>query len=275
VSRGFYERLSLREGATRDEVKAAYRRSLGDLVGRLRQAQRSGADTAVLEAQRRDLDEAHEVLSAPARRRRYDHFRQLSREDPPSDPETFWAQVSPGWTDPAAAAAVDVIRSLTGLPVGDTFGTPTQHTARRATAPAHAPPAVSMMSSEQRQQRAQAAVAAVPEPEFQGPPDEATTPPPVARALSADELRGLAESFGYDGRYLKAVREARGARLDDIALATKIATRYLKAIEENAFEKLPAAVFVKGYVREIADYLEIDSEAVVAGYLVLFSRQRG
>jgi len=264
VSQGFYERLDLREGATTDELKEAYRRSLGELVGRLRQAQRSGADTAVLEAQRRELDEAHEILSDPSRRRRYDHFRALSRAEPADDPEAFWKAVSPGWTDPSAAAAVDVLRSLTELPVGETFGTPSPQPAPRGPQ-APAPPVVSMMSPEQRHERAQAAVAPVP---------DRAAPAPAARPLSAQELRGLAESFGFDGRYLQAVREARGARLEDVAVATKIATRYLSAIEANAFDKLPAAVFVKGYVREIATFLDIDPGPVVDGYLALFSRQR-
>ncbi len=266
MSRGFYERLALREGATTDEVREAYRRSLGELVGRLRQARRSGADTAVLEAQRRELDEAHDVLTDPSRRRRYDHFRTLSRAELGEDPEAFWKAVGPGWTDPAAAAAVDVVRSLTELPVGETFGTAVQSPTPRPAAPAQ--PVVSMMSPEQRHQRARAAVAPVPDP-------STSAPPPQARPLSAEELRGLAESFGYDGRYLKAVREARGARLEDVAVATKIATRYLSAIEGNAFDKLPAAVFVKGYVREIAGFLDIDAAPVVEGYLALFARQRG
>lgn len=279
MSRGFYERLSLRAGAGTDEVKDAYRRSLGELVGRLRQAQRSGADTAVLEAERRELEEANEVLSDPARRRRYDHFRTLSRQEPPEDPEAFWSAVAPGWTDPAAAAAVDVLRSLTELPVGETFGTPTPEPVRRPAGQTAPQTAVSMMSPEERQQRAQAAVAPVPEPEWAGgaarPPEPAVAPPPVARELSDSELQGLIQSYGHDGRFLRTVREARGARLEDVAVATKIATRYLSAIEANAFEKLPAAVFVKGYVREIAGFLDLDPAPVVEGYLALFSRQRG
>lgn len=270
MSPGFYERLQVRVEATTDEVRAAYRRSLGELVRKLRAAQRSGADTAVLEAQRRELDEAHEVLSDPVRRRRYDHYRALGRTELPEDPEGFWSAVAPGWTDPAAAAAVDVVRSLTELPVGDTFGVPGRQKKRPSPPPATpASPAVSMMSAEERQQRAQAAVAPVPEP---GP---SPTPAAPARVLSAEELRGLAESYGYDGRYLRAIREARGARLEDVAGATKIATRYLTAIEENAFDRLPAAVFVKGYVREISTFLAVDPGPVVEGYLALFSRHRG
>ncbi len=271
MSHGFYERLSLQQGASTEEVQDAYRRSLGELVRRIRQAQASGADTAVLEDQRRELEEAHEILSDPSRRRRYDHFRTLSRDELPEDPESFWKGVAPGWTDPAAAAAVDVLRSLTEVPVGETFGTSAPAENPRRPPPSPAPqPVVSMMSPEERHQRAQAAVAPVPEPGLGPPP-----PAPTARLLSPEELRGLVESFGYDGRFLQAVREARGARLDDVAAATKIATRYLTAIEENAFEKLPAAVFVKGYVREIAGFLDIEPEPVVEGYLALFGRERG
>ena len=47
-------------------------------------------------------------------------------------------------------------------------------------------------------------------------------------------------SFGQD---LKKAREAKGVTLEAIAGATKITTRYLQAVEQEQFDKLPGGVF--------------------------------
>ena len=59
----------------------------------------------------------------------------------------------------------------------------------------------------------------------------------------------------------------RGISLDDIAVATKIGTRLLRALEEEHFDSLPGGIFNKGYVRAYAKYVGIDEEQAVAEYL--------
>ena len=63
-------------------------------------------------------------------------------------------------------------------------------------------------------------------------------------------------------------RILRGVSLDDIAAATKIGTRLLRALEEEHFDSLPGGIFNKGYVRAYAKYVGIDEEQAVAEYLV-------
>jgi cytoskeletal protein RodZ len=58
----------------------------------------------------------------------------------------------------------------------------------------------------------------------------------------------------------------RGITLEEIALATKIGTRALRALEEEEFGKLPGGIFNKGFVRAYARYLGIDEEQAVADY---------
>jgi cytoskeletal protein RodZ len=48
--------------------------------------------------------------------------------------------------------------------------------------------------------------------------------------------------------------------LSQIAEELKISSRFLKAIEEEKFDKLPATVFAKNFVRQYAQYLELDGE---------------
>ncbi len=69
------------------------------------------------------------------------------------------------------------------------------------------------------------------------------------------------------GERLRREREMRGVSLDEIAAATKIGTRLLRALEEEQFDLLPGGIFNKGFVRAYAKYLGIDEEAAVADYL--------
>jgi len=68
------------------------------------------------------------------------------------------------------------------------------------------------------------------------------------------------------GEVLKKRREELGLDLKEISERTKIRYCYLKALEDEAFEKLPAQVFVRGYIREYARVLGIDPETVIDVY---------
>ncbi|MGH9545967.1 MAG: helix-turn-helix domain-containing protein [Terriglobales bacterium] len=73
------------------------------------------------------------------------------------------------------------------------------------------------------------------------------------------------ESFGAR---LKREREQRKITLDDIAVSTKIGTRFLVAIEEDHFDQLPGGIFNKGFVRAYARYLGIDETQAIADFVV-------
>jgi cytoskeleton protein RodZ len=72
---------------------------------------------------------------------------------------------------------------------------------------------------------------------------------------------------GSFGDKLRRERELRGVALDDIAGATKIGTRMLRALEEEHFELLPGGIFNKGFVRAYAKYLGLNEDEAVADYL--------
>ncbi|QJA06504.1 helix-turn-helix domain-containing protein [Thermosulfurimonas marina] len=68
------------------------------------------------------------------------------------------------------------------------------------------------------------------------------------------------------GEYLRKMREAQGKTLAEIAEETKINCRYLEALEKEAWEELPAEVFVRGYLRAYALALGLDPEDVLRRY---------
>ena len=73
--------------------------------------------------------------------------------------------------------------------------------------------------------------------------------------------------MGSFGDKLKREREMRAITLEEIAEATKIGTRSLKALEEEHFDQLPGGIFNKGFVRAYAKFLGIDEEQAVADYM--------
>ncbi len=68
------------------------------------------------------------------------------------------------------------------------------------------------------------------------------------------------------GGNLKRERELRGVSLEEITTATRIATRFLRAIEEENWDVLPGGIFNKGFVRAVARYLGLNEESIVAEY---------
>lgn len=73
----------------------------------------------------------------------------------------------------------------------------------------------------------------------------------------------MADNFGL---YLKHERELRGVPLEEIAGATKIHIRFLKALEDNQLEELPGEVFIKGYIRSYARAIGSDIDEVLNTY---------
>jgi flagellar biosynthesis protein FlhG len=63
------------------------------------------------------------------------------------------------------------------------------------------------------------------------------------------------------------VRESQGVELAEIAARTKIARTHLAAIEEEQFGQLPASVYVRGFLAEMAKFLRLDPAQVQKTYL--------
>lgn len=80
---------------------------------------------------------------------------------------------------------------------------------------------------------------------------------------------------GTFGENLKREREMRGVSLDEISGATRIATRFLQAIENERWDQLPGGVFNRGFVRAVARYLGLDEENTVAEYALAIDDRPG
>ena len=68
------------------------------------------------------------------------------------------------------------------------------------------------------------------------------------------------------GAELKAERERQGFTIQDVERETSIRAAYLQALEQGDYSALPNEVYVKGFIRNYADFLHIDAEKLVQEY---------
>jgi flagellar biosynthesis protein FlhG len=113
-------------------------------------------------------------------------------------------------------------------------------------------------------------VSVFPDDAVEAPP----RPAPVDATLEAERelmqrelLREINAETEFTGRLLAKVRESRGTTIEEIARATKISMAHLRAIEADAFPDLPALVYTRGFVQELAKYLKLDAAQVVKTYV--------
>lgn len=71
------------------------------------------------------------------------------------------------------------------------------------------------------------------------------------------------ESIGKD---LRQAREQLGLTLEEAERATRIRPRYLQAIEDGDLDALPSAVQARGFLRNYADFLGLDSDEILLRY---------
>ena len=69
------------------------------------------------------------------------------------------------------------------------------------------------------------------------------------------------------GTTLRAARERRNLTLAQLAATTKIPVALLHALEDNAYEKVPSGIFVRGFIRAYAREVGLDPEEMIQQFL--------
>jgi cytoskeleton protein RodZ len=68
------------------------------------------------------------------------------------------------------------------------------------------------------------------------------------------------------GNSLREARLRQGLEFPEIEHATKVRSKYLRALEDEQFEILPAQTYIKGFLRTYAEYLGLDGQLYVDEY---------
>jgi DnaJ-class molecular chaperone len=100
-------------------------------------------------------------------------------------------------------------------------------------------------------------------------PREKKPPSLIFTDLSADTRGGE-----YRGRGLRQIREEMGIDLKTVSQETKISLKVLQCMEEEVLERLPAQVYLKGFLRSYALCLGLDPQKVIDDYLKLLEQPK-
>ena len=68
------------------------------------------------------------------------------------------------------------------------------------------------------------------------------------------------------GDLLRDERLRRGLNEEEISDQLHITKHYLKSLEANDYGRLPSAVFIKGYLKNYAELLELDPDRILSLY---------
>lgn len=68
------------------------------------------------------------------------------------------------------------------------------------------------------------------------------------------------------GEILKNAREKKGLTIEKLEEKTRIVARYIKALEDDEFDKLPGEIYIKGFIRNLSDKLSLDSKLLLERY---------
>jgi len=239
-----YDVLDLAPGASTTDIQRAYTRSIalieGTTLGGYALLDEESAERA-----RAELEEARRVLTDPTSRAAYDHARG---HPPPREEERVVVSAPP--TPLARTSSIPALRILT--PVLD--------------APPHVTPAQSADAPAER-----------PAPKVEREVGS------VEREVgSVERVRGGPPSTTHvrlegpiDGATVRRLREERGLSVENLAAETRIRGVFLAAVEENAWERLPERVFLRGFLTQVARVLRVEAKPFVDGYLANDPRGRG
>jgi flagellar biosynthesis protein FlhG len=88
------------------------------------------------------------------------------------------------------------------------------------------------------------------------------------RQLLREELaREIGADTEFGGALLMKVRESLGIEIEEIVVRTKISGAYLRAIESDDYASLPALVYTRGFLQQIAKCLSLDPAQVTRTYV--------
>jgi len=106
-----------------------------------------------------------------------------------------------------------------------------------------------------------AAVEAASPPKGEPTPAKVLVPEPIVDANTE-----------ITGELLKKLREARGIDIAEISQRSKVSVHHLRSIEEETWGAMPAPVYLRGFLVEIARFLRLDVQHVTRSYLARYTK---
>ncbi len=76
-----------------------------------------------------------------------------------------------------------------------------------------------------------------------------------------------------DGPFIRKVRQYKNINLEQLSKETRISRSYMAAVEADDYEALPAAVFVRGFVAQMARILGLNETTATQSYMSRFKKE--
>src|SRR5262249_40224455 len=242
-SQNYYELLEISANATMEQIHSAYRRAVA-LYDPASAAMYALADPAQVQDLRSLLERARETLTDPWRRAEYNRSLGLPVENP----------------TPAQLSMDELLLAGSAPPRPPP---PIERRQANGFSDAHSAPSV------------EAAVAAVSPPTVPRRRTEASTltGDSVPVAFSPPSLRSRSKEIPpngeFNGELLPELRQAAGLSLPQLSERTRISVRHLENVEADRYDALPATVYLRGMLVNLARELRLDPTRVSCSYLAL------
>jgi|SRR6185369_14072013 len=79
-----------------------------------------------------------------------------------------------------------------------------------------------------------------------------------------------AAQYSDMGKYLRDVRESLDIKIEDAATTLHIRPKYLQDLEAGDLSNMPGKVYIRGYIKNYAEFLKLNSNEVLSEYEKLF-----
>lgn len=258
----YYELLEIGPDATPQEIRTAYLRTKA-AYKKDSPALYTLMDASETETLLQNLEDAYQVLSHPERRKEYDRshgFISLDMDD--SQPDAGSPFPRPGAKSASKIVSIDRVPPMEDSRGGDPLISPPTDF-MGAPPPRPIPGAIDEAPRDHRDRPSghpterRSIAAPMPEAPVQ----------PSSRDLGGSIAEEIARETEWKGITLRRVREARGVSVEELSEYTKISKTYLLALEEESFHKLPAPVFLRGFVIQVAKFLKLPHDKVATAYM--------
>ena len=81
-----------------------------------------------------------------------------------------------------------------------------------------------------------------------------------------DEAEETSRMRNTPGMRVSSLREQQGLSQAEVAEALHLTVHYVKALEKDEYQKLPARIFVKGYYKSYAELLETNPDTILRSF---------
>ncbi len=97
--------------------------------------------------------------------------------------------------------------------------------------------------------------------------EERISPFSPAETMASDIDLVIRNEQNWSGPAIRRIREARRISLEELSDHTRISRTYLTALEEENYQKLPALVYVRGFLQQVGRRLKIPSDVLAGQYI--------